>query len=45
MIPATLLLRHLFGGGYSGAGPHLLYQALVHAVGGSVAPATDGAER
>lgn len=32
----------MFGGGYSGAGPHLLYQALVHAVDGSVAPATDG---
>lgn len=26
----------------SGAGPHLLYQALVHAVDGSVVPATDG---
>jgi hypothetical protein len=28
--------------GYSGAGPRLLYQALVHAMDGSVAPATDG---
>lgn len=32
----------MFGWGYSGAGPHLLYQALVHSVDGSVAPATDG---
>jgi hypothetical protein len=32
----------MFGWGYSGAGPHLLYQALVHAMDGSVAPATDG---
>jgi histidinol-phosphatase (PHP family) len=32
----------VFGWGYSGAGPHLLYQALVHAMDGSVAPATDG---
>lgn len=32
----------VFGWGYSGAGPHLLYQALVHAVDGSAAPATDG---
>jgi hypothetical protein len=28
----------VFGWGYSGASPHLLYQALVHAVDGSVAP-------
>jgi len=32
----------VFGWGYSGAGPHLLYQALVHTMDGSVAPATDG---
>jgi hypothetical protein len=32
----------VFGCGHSGAGPHLLYQALVHAVDGSVALATDG---
>jgi hypothetical protein len=32
----------VFGWGYSGAGPHLLYQALVHAVDSSAAPATDG---
>ncbi|MCA2228629.1 hypothetical protein [Nonomuraea aurantiaca] len=32
----------MFGGGYSGAGQHRLYQALVRAVDGSVAPATDG---
>jgi hypothetical protein len=32
----------VFGCGHSGAGPHLRYQALVHAVDGSVAPATDG---
>jgi hypothetical protein len=31
----------VFGWGYSGAGPHLLYHALVHAVDGSVASATD----
>ena len=31
----------MFGWGHSGAGPHLPYQALVHAVDGSVAPATD----
>jgi hypothetical protein len=32
----------VFGWGYSSAGPHLLYQALVHAMDGSVAPTTDG---
>jgi hypothetical protein len=32
----------VFGWSYSGAGPHLLHQALVHAVDGSVAPTTDG---
>ena len=31
----------MIGWGHSGAGPHLPYQALVHAVDGSVAPATD----
>lgn len=32
----------MFGWGYSGAGPHLLYHALVHVMDGSVASATDG---
>ena len=32
----------MFGWGHSGVGPYLLYHALVHAVNGSVAPATDG---
>jgi len=32
---------HGVGCGHSGAGPHLLYQALVHAVDGSVASATE----
>ena len=32
----------MFGWGYRGAGPHPLYQALVHAMDGSVAPATYG---
>jgi hypothetical protein len=31
----------VFGEGYSGAGPHLLYQALVHAVDGSVVPTAE----
>ncbi|MFG2051990.1 hypothetical protein ACGFIW_31725 [Micromonospora sp. NPDC048935] len=32
----------MFGWGDSGADPHLPYRALVHAVDGSVASATDG---
>jgi hypothetical protein len=45
LVPLPLAIINpatVFGWGYSGAGPHLLYQALVHAVDGSVAPATDG---